>query len=756
MDKKTTIQPQETQLFQELMDLLNSYLKKDLSAVEKAYNLALQAHSSQKRNSGEPYIIHPLSVAIILAKLHMDIDIIIAGILHDVIEDTKYTAKDIEDIFGGAVADMVQGVTNLQDMEYIKSRKAIQAENHRKLFLSMASDIRTVVIKIADRLHNMRTLMHMPLEKQKKKSIETLDIYAPIAARIGMANIKNELEDLAFKYLEPEAYSDLVQRIDNRKQDIRALVDQMILTIKQKMYEEKINCVVDGRLKHYFSIYKKKMKSNVELEQIYDVFAIRIIVNSNDKNECYKVFGIIQNMYKDLPGRIKDYINRPKSNGYQSIHTTVIGIDDEPFEIQIRTRQMHDIAENGLAAHWKYKEGGQKAKESEVVAFKTYTSLFKQLTELAQISDDAEFMQGVKTQLDIYDKHIYCLTPDGDLIELLLDSTPVDFAYAIHAAIGNTMVGAKVNSNMVAFDHKLKTHDRVEILTSKNSPGPKVQWLDFVKTSAAKNRINNWLKQETKIDNNLKGKNFLEKELLLKNLVPNEILTENYQNFLLHTYNYISWGDFLAAIGRGLIPKEQVVKRLLNHKKTEEIKAAKVLLNNKSIVDVDISSIVSIQQNKSKTKTDSGVIIQGVGEIAANFPKCCTPLPGDIIKGYVSQVRGITVHRADCINLLHLAKTEHGRVIDVVWNIKTKEKTAKYLANIVIYSEDRARLLLDITTVLADMRANVHNLNALPSKDNLNVIAYLTVEINSSDHLDRVINKLQNIKNVYSVQREIT
>ena len=565
--------PDEKELHQKLIDtILHYHPSTDLSLIEKAYEVAREHHKKQIRKSSEPYIIHPLSVAIILADLEMDKETIAAGILHDVVEDTDLTLEDVREEFGDEIAGLVDGVTKLTKIKYTSDKVELQAENLRKMFLAMAKDIRVVIIKLADRLHNMRTLQYMTREKQKEKARETMDIYAPIAQRLGISKIKIELDDLALKYYEPDIYYNLSKEIEQRKAQREAFIDEIVDEVKAYMDESDIKCEVDGRVKHLFSIYKKMVNQNKDLDQIYDLFAVRIKVDSI--KDCYAALGIIHEEYKPIPGRFKDYIAMPKPNMYQSLHTTLISHTGQPFEVQIRTYEMHKTAEYGIAAHWKYKEGasGQNAmtkSEEEKLSW------LRQILEWQQdMSDNKEFLEFLKTDLDLFSDNVFCFTPQGDVKNLPAGSTPIDFAYSIHSAVGNKMIGARVNDKIVTIDYKIQNGDRVEIITSQNSRGPSLDWLNIVKSAQAKSKINQWFRNALKDDNILKGKELVEKYLKAKNINCPEMFAPEYEAAIFSRYSCKDWNAVLAAIGHGGLKEGQVINRLLEEYNKRQIKTS--------------------------------------------------------------------------------------------------------------------------------------------------------------------------------------
>ena len=546
-------------------ELISSVLKyhpsTDISMIEKAYKIASEAHQGQLRKSGEPYIIHPLCVAIILADLELDKETIVAGLLHDAVEDTVMTTEEIAQEFGDEVALLVDGVTKLGQLSYSADKIEVQAENLRKMFLAMAKDIRVILIKLADRLHNMRTLQYMKPEKQKEKARETMDIYAPIAQRLGISKVKNELDDLSLKYLEPEVYYDLKEQIAEKKSDREAFVQKIVSEVQQHMKNAGIEAHVDGRVKHFFSIYKKMVNQHKTLDQIYDLFAVRIIVET--VKDCYAALGVIHEMYKPIPGRFKDYIAMPKANMYQSLHTTLIGPNGQPFEIQIRTYEMHKTAEYGIAAHWKYKESSDGKKPVDQQEAEKMTWLRQILEWQRDMSDNREFMNLLKSDLDLFSESVYCFTPTGEVKALPSGSTPIDFAYSVHSAVGNKMIGARVNGKLVTIDYKIQNGDRIEIITSQNSRGPSRDWLNVVKSTQAKNKINQWFKNQFKEENILKGKEMLAQYCKLKSINTANIMKPEFQNAVMRKYGFRDWDSVLAAIGHGGLKEGQVINKMV-------------------------------------------------------------------------------------------------------------------------------------------------------------------------------------------------
>ena len=624
-------------LYQELIKSVKKYHPStDISMIEKAYKVASEAHKDQKRKSGEPYIIHPLCVAIILADLELDKETIVAGLLHDAVEDTWMTYEEVEKEFGSEVALLVDGVTKLGQLSYSKDKVEVQAENLRKMFLAMAKDIRVILIKLADRLHNMRTLQYMRPEKQQEKARETMDIYAPIAMRLGISKIKVELDDLSLKYLKPDVYYDLVEKVALRKSAREAFVNSIVKQVKQHMEDANIKAQVDGRVKHFFSIYKKMVNQDKTIDQIYDLFAVRIIVDT--VKDCYAALGVIHEMYKPIPGRFKDYIAMPKANMYQSLHTTLIGPNGQPFEIQIRTFEMHKTAEYGIAAHWKYKEtsDGKKPGKSE----EEKLNWLRQILEWQRdMSDNREFMSLLKNDLDLFADSVYCFTPQGDVKTLPNGSTPIDFAYSVHSAVGNKMVGARVNGKLVPIEYNIKNGDRIEIITSQNSQGPSRDWLKIVKSTQAKNKINQWFKKELKEDNILKGKDMLNQYAKTKGFKPGLYTKPQYMESVMHKYGFRDWDSVLAAIGHGGLKEGQVFNKLVEAYERE---------HKKNLTDEQVLEAASESQEKLHiAKSKSGIVVKGIHDVAVRFSKCCSPIPGDEIVGFVTRGRGI-------LSLIHI------------------------------------------------------------------------------------------------------
>lgn len=739
---------QVEKLYQELLDEIRRYHpSKDLSMVEKAYKLACEAHGEQKRKSGEPYIIHPLSVAKILAELELDLESIVAGLLHDVVEDTKYTLEDIAEMFNDDVAQLVDGVTKLEKFAY-SSKEEFQAENFRKMFLSMAKDIRVILIKVADRLHNMRTLKYHRPEKQKEIAQETLDIYAPLADRLGISKIKTEMEDLCLRYLEPEAYYDLVDKIHRKQTEREEYVERIVKEIKEKCEAAGIKCTVSGRPKHFFSIYKKMHTKNKTLDQIFDLFAVRVLVET--VKDCYGVLGVVHEAYTPMPNRFKDYIAMPKANMYQSLHNTLIGPDGLIFEIQIRTYEMHKTAEYGIAAHWKYKKGITEGVEDSSEDAKL--SWLRQILEWQRdMSDNHEFMDTIKTDLNAFSENVFCFSPRGEVISLVEGSTPVDFAYAIHSAVGNTMVGARVNNRIVNFDYVLHNGDRVEIVTSQNTRGPSRDWLKFVKTSQAKSKINQWYKKLNKEENIVRGKELLEREAKRKNYNLADILTPKAMEAVLERYSFRDWDSICAAVGHGGLKEGQIINKLydiyeqeLNRKKT----AQEILKEQEETIKAHIESS---QAEPARRKRKSGIYVHGIGDIEVRFSKCCSPVPGDEIVGFVTRGRGVSIHRTDCVNIINLSEEERARLLEAEWTVD-KTTAGSYTVDIRIFAIDRDSLTFDILKIVIDENLSVNNINARPIKNGKAVVD-LSLKISNVEQLEIFCSKVMNVGGVENIER---
>lgn len=729
------------ELYSRLIDKIKRYHPSagDLSAIDKAYNFAKKSHGDQKRKSGEPYIIHPIHTALILADLELDKESIMAGLLHDVMEDTKVTREQMISEFGEEVTDLVDGVTKLTKLDYDADKVEKQAENLRKMFLAMAKDIRVILIKLADRLHNMRTLQYMTPEKQKEKSKETMEIYAPIADRLGISKIKIELDDLALRYLEPEKYKDLVDGVHLRLEHREEFMSQLIAEVAGYIEKAGIKATIDGRVKHYFSIYKKMVNQHKTLDQIYDVFAIRIIVDT--VMECYGALGVIHEKYTPVPGRFKDYIAMPKQNMYQSLHTTLIAPNGQPFEIQIRTMEMHKTAEYGIAAHWKYKENitGEGDNEEQKISW------LRQILEWQRdLSDNHEFLNLLKDDLNMFSENVYCFTPNGDLKSLPNGSTPIDFAYSIHSAVGNKMVGARVNGKMVNIDYKIQNGDQVEVVTSNNSNGPSMDWLKIVKSTQAKNKINQWFKLQNKEENIIKGKELIDKYCKSKGIVLQDILKPEYMEKVRLKYSYKDWNSLVASVGHGGLKEGQIVNKLVEeYNKT----------HRKEITDQDVLNSTIGEKAENKTHTSkSGIIVEGMDDVAVRFSKCCSPVPGDEIIGFVTRGRGVSIHRTDCINIINLPDFERGRLIEASWAADEGKQDGKYMTEIVIYAHNRVGILTDLSKIFTEKNIDVNSINSRTSKSEIATIS-MSFAIQGTEELNSLISRIRQIDSIIDIER---
>lgn len=700
----------------------------DLDMIKRAYELAEKAHAGQVRKSGVPYITHPIAVAGILANLHMDAVTIAAGFLHDVVEDTPVTLEEIKEQFGPDVALLVDGVTKLEKIKY-KSKEEQLAENHRKMLIAMAQDIRVIMIKLADRLHNMRTLRHMSEEKQREISDETLEIFAPLAHRLGIASVKWELEDTALRYLNPQQYYRIVNLMQKKRVEREAYINEASAMIREKLAEVKIEAEISGRPKHIYSIYKKMTQQNKQFNEIYDLLALRIIVNSI--RDCYAVLGIVHTLWKPMPGRFKDYIAMPKPNMYQSLHTTVIGPKGEPLEVQIRTWEMHRTAEIGIAAHWAYKEGKSVVQGS----FAEKLGSLREMIEGG--SKDApnakEFMESLKQ--DLFSDTVFVFTPKGDVVELPKGSVPIDFSYRIHSAVGNRTIGAKVNGKIVPLDYQMKTGDIVEILTSKHSYGPSRDWLKIAKSAHARNKIKQWFKKEKREENVAKGQQMVEAEIKARGLDAKELMTEANLKEVAGRFNFQGSEDMFAAVGYGGITAAQIVTRLADRLKRDKEEQASVVSESK------MSSVPHVG------RSESGVKVRGVDNLLVRISRCCNPIPGDQIVGFITRGRGISVHRADCPNISSEECAE--RLIDVEWDADIKQN---YNVDIEITGHDRSGLLNEVLQVVAESKTNI---TAVSGKVDKNRVAtmHITISISNVDHLLKVVDRIKRIKDVYSVRR---
>ena len=730
-------------LYDELINSVKKYHPStDITMIEKAYRIAREAHEGQFRKSGEPYIIHPLSVALILADLELDKETIVAGLLHDVVEDTVMTSEEIRKEFGDEVELLVDGVTKLGQLNYAADKVEVQAENLRKMFLAMAKDIRVILVKLADRLHNMRTAKYWSPEKQKEKARETMDIYAPLAQRLGISKIKVELDDLALKYLEPEVYYDLVEKVALRKSAREAFVQSIVKDVSEKLKEVGIKAQINGRAKHFFSIYKKMVNQDKTIDQIYDLFAVRIIVDT--VKDCYAALGVIHEMYKPIPGRFKDYIAMPKPNMYQSLHTTLIGPNGQPFEIQIRTFEMHRTAEYGIAAHWKYKEASDGKKPVSQQEEEKLSWLRQILEWQKDMSDNREFMSLLKSDLDLFAESVYCFTPAGDVKNLPNGSTPVDFAYSIHSAVGNKMIGARVNGKLVNIDYVIQNGDRIEILTSQNSKGPSRDWLKIVKSTQAKNKINQWFKNERKEDNIIRGKELLNSYCKAKNITLSNLLKPEYMDAVIRKYGFRDWDAALAAVGHGGLKEGQVVNKL------QELYEKQ---HKKEITDEKIIEAAESNDKVRISKSKGGIVVKGIDDVAVRFSKCCSPVPGDEIVGYVTRGRGVSIHRTDCVNIINLSSEERVRLIDAEWQQpEVPDASAKYTAEIKVYGNNRTGLLVDVVRVLTERKIDVASVNTRTSKQGTATIS-LSFDVQGKQELNQIIEKIRQVESVLDIER---
>ncbi len=698
----------------------------DLSRIEEAYEVAREAHSGQKRESGEPFICHPLAVAYILVELGMDTSTVMAGLLHDVVEDTEVTLEEIEEAFGPTIArlvDSVTKVTKLGRMKY-KSKEEQQAENHRKMLVAMAQDVRVILIKLADRLHNMRTLKYQPWEKQQRTASETLEIFSPLAHRLGISAIKWELEDIALRYKSPQEYYRIANLMQKKRAEREEYLNDVIEKVQQRLQDMDIEADISGRPKHIYSIYRKMKLQNKQFNEIYDLLAVRVIVNNI--KDCYAVLGIIHTLWKPMPGRFKDYIAMPKANMYQSLHTTVIGPKGEPLEVQIRTWEMHRTAEYGVAAHWAYKEGKQKQEPS----FEDKLTWFRQILEWQQdVSDAQEFMESMK--MDIFSDVVFVFTPKGDVIELPANSVPLDFAYRIHTEVGNRTIGAKVNGKIVPLDHKLKTGDIVEILTSKHSYGPSRDWLKIAQSSHARSKIRNWYKKERREESVAKGREALEREIKKYGFDVDNVLTEDAVAEVIAKFNFQGEEDMLAAIGYGGITAAQIANRL-----TEKLRAAE---------DAAIPPEAKVVPKPHKSVAQ-GVRVKGVDNLLVRFSKCCNPVPGDDIVGFVTRGRGVSVHRSDCPNI---RTDETERLIDVEWEERSNQS---FNVDLEVYGMDRRGMMHEVLQVVAESKTNMTAVAGKVTRNNMAVIN-VSIMVQNLDHLHAVVEKIKQIKDVYSVTR---
>ena len=708
----------------------------DTKIILKAYNYAKEKHGTQCRKSGEPYIIHPVQVAYILADIGLDESTICAALLHDVVEDTEVTHEDLVRDFGEKIANMVAGVTKLGELRYQASTEERQVENYRKMFLAMGKDIRVIIIKLADRLHNLRTLKYLRRDRQIANAKETMELYAPLANRLGIYSLKWELEDLAFKYLYPEEYRELVEGIDKKREERLKFIEKIMGDIRGALKKQKIEAEVTGRAKHLYSIYRKMKRDNKTLDQIYDLFALRILVNS--VKDCYTALGVVHEMYSPMPGRFKDYIAVPKPNMYQSIHTTLLGEKGTPFEVQIRTWEMHRIAEYGIAAHWAYKEAnyGKKGKQVVEVTNDKLSWLRETLEWQQDMKDPQEFLNTLKTEL--FEDEVYVFTPKGKILVLPREATPIDFAYSIHEEIGNHMVGCKINSKMMPIITKLKSGDIIEIMTSDSQKGPSRDWLKFIKTTKAKSKIQSWFKKEQRTENIEKGKELIEKEIKRIGISHDELFKQDYINAALDRYKFKNVEEMYASVGFGAISQVKIISRML-----EEYRKA----HNEENIEQKIEELTS--KRKHIKPSNTGVVVKGIDNCLVKLSKCCNPVPGDNIIGYITKGRGVSVHRTDCVNVKDLLK-EEDRIIDVYWYT---EETAAYNVDITVFANDRAGLLAEVIQVLGNVKTKLIALNSKTTKEHIATIE-ITIEVENIEELNKVLKELRKIDSVYEVARK--
>ncbi|MGI6026188.1 MAG: RelA/SpoT family protein [Candidatus Scatomorpha sp.] len=714
--------------------ILSGNITMDMGRVRDAYEYAVKLHEGQKRRDGSPYVTHCVATAEIIAEQGLDEDSIVAALLHDVIEDTPATYDDVKRQFGATVADIVEGVTKLTRVQYT-SHEEEQAENLRKMLIAMAKDIRVILIKIADRLHNMRTMDYQSKEKQLIKSAETMEIYAPIAHRLGMQKIKWELEDRSLYYLDREGYKEITEALSTRMDTLRVFMDKVEKQIQKRMNDEGIDATVYGRIKHIYSIYRKMFAQQLDINGIFDLCAFRVIVDSIP--DCYNALGMIHDMYKPVPGRFKDYVSTPKPNGYQSVHTTVIGSEGIPFEVQIRTWDMHLTAEYGVAAHWKYKTGEQGVKEGDEEKF----AWVRRLLEAQQETDATEFVHDLK--IDMFADEVFVFTPSGDVINLPAGATPIDFAYAIHSGVGNSMVGASVNGRIVTFDHVLQNGDIVEVRTSKSAPGPSRDWLQLAKSSSARTKIKQWFKKEKREENIQRGRDMFETELKRNGLTMADVLDEDVLPHILKKLSVPSMDELYAAIGYGgqtAVRSVNRVKDELSHIKRPEKKTVLDKINEQA------EKRVSRPQ-----KAVHGILVEGLDNCLIKFSKCCTPVPGDDIVGFITRGNGVSIHRTDCQNYLkqRLATGADGRWIEVSWAENT---TDLYITTLRILAKERSGLIMDIATVLNALNAKVRSLSARDVGNDQST-ATVTVEVRGLDELKSIINRIAAIRGVIEVRR---
>ncbi len=716
--------------FQVLEEKIRKYMPSaDLSMVEKAYSTATEMHIGQKRVSGEPFVTHPIEVAKIIADMELDLESVTAALLHDVVEDTDYTIEDIKREFNDNVALLVDGVTKLSKIPY-SSKEEHQIESLRKMFFAMAKDVRVILIKLADRLHNLRTMKSMPEETQRQKARETLEVYAPLAHRLGMSKIQCELEDLSLKYIDPIGYYEIIDKIAQKRSEREQYINDIIEILKKRLDEDNIHYQINGRAKHFYSIYRKMFTQNKSIDDIYDLFAVRIIVDT--VSDCYAVLGMVHDLFNPVPGRFKDYIAMPKPNMYQSLHSTMFGPNGTPFEIQIRTWEMHNTAENGIAAHWKYKEGksGQSDLDSKLAWIKNFLEIQKDTTD----ADD--FMHTLK--IDLFSDEVFVFTPRGDVVNLPAGSTPIDFAYSIHSAVGNSMTGAKVNGKIVTLDYHLNNGDIVEVIKGAANHGPNLDWLKIAKTSQARNKINQWFKKENREENIVKGKEIMERELKKVHVDISILNDEKFVAPLLKRYGFKQLDDVYSTLGYGGASATKFLAKIKNARDGQ-------------LPDIEAPALGDLVSSKpSKPTSNSGVIVEGVENCLVRFSHCCNPVPGDDIVGYITRGRGVAIHRRDCVNITHdLQGMEADRFIKVSWDMGAD---SNYQTLLCVTATDREMLIVDTTLALKENNAIIKNYNARTAKNGIAIID-IVIEISSTAQLEKIMKSLKKINGVLSVVR---
>jgi GTP pyrophosphokinase len=725
---------------EDFIKYISEYLTpKQVAKVQKAYEFAARVHADQKRRSGEPYIIHPTQVAYILAQMKMDDETLCAAFLHDTVEDTDTTLDEIKEMFGAKVAMLVDGVTKLGKIEYI-SKEERQIENYRKMFLAMAKDIRVVIIKLADRLHNMRTMKYMPVYKQQSISKETLEIYAPLANRLGIYTIKWELEDLAFRYRDPEVYYNLVEQVKVKRREREAMVKDAMTQMQAELDKVNIKCEIQGRPKNFYSIYKKMMRDHKELNEIYDLLAIRVLVDT--VKDCYGALGVVHSLWRPIPGRFKDYIAVPKSNMYQSLHTTVVFTNGQPLEIQIRTFEMHRISEYGIAAHWRYKEsGGSNPATGSTKAYAAKLSWLRQLLEWHKdMSDSRDFVNTVK--LDVFADEVFVFTPRGDVIDLPVGSVPIDFAYRIHTDVGNRCIGAKVNGRIVPLDYKLSNGDIVEVITSKQASGPSRDWINIAGSSDTRNKIKSWFKKERKEENIERGRDMLDKECKRLGYDTKEFASQEKLAAVASKLNLPDVDNMMAALGYGGLTLNTIMAKLVDLYKAEEKQKLKQ--------SKDLTQLLNeLKPRTSNAKSSHGILVKGEDGIMVKLARCCNPVPGDPVIGYITRGNGISVHRVDCPNVLSNNPEEQARLIPVTWDVTTDHV---YKANIVIQSADKPGMMVDIMMAISENKININNISSHTNKDKVATI-HLGLDITNTSQLDAIMNRIKRIQGVYRVER---